>query len=173
MRRIALDILILIVTASTIWYLYTTYGDVAVTKLFGQQVETIYIESLALRVTVANDDAERKQGLSGVTELKELEGKLFVFDEAGEQGMWMKDMLMPIDIIWVNDDMQIVHIEERVAPNTYPKVFRSPVPARFVIEVNAFFVESFKIAVGDQVMIPAGLLPRDLREGLLFDERLQ
>lgn len=166
MSRIILDIIIMAVVATVVWYGYTTYGEKMFYSLFGNKTETIYIESMSLRVVVADSAEERVVGLSGVKELPELEGKLFIFDREGDYGMWMKDMLIPLDIIWIDNNFKIVHIAHNVKPDTYPQVFRSPTAARFVLEVNAFFAESFKLKVGDNVTIPAGSLPTDLRDRL-------
>ena len=164
MKRIVFDIFVILVAVGTIWYVYANYGEDIFAFLFGQQSSTIYIEDLAISVSVADEPEERRQGLSGVTELGELEGKLFVFEEEKQLGIWMKDMLMDIDILWINSDMEIVHIVEQVSPDTFPETFSNTEPAQFVLETNAFFVESFKIEEGDRVTIPAGLLPDELRK---------
>ena len=108
---------------------------------------------------------ERRQGLSGVDRLGEREGKLFVFDESGRYGIWMKDMNFAIDVFWIDENLRIVHIEENVLPSTYPAVFNTPEPARFILETNAFFADTFGISLGDRVGITANDLPADLREG--------
>jgi len=50
---------------------------------------------------------------------------LFVFEEPKIRSFWMKDMSFPIDIIWVDEGLEIVGIEKRISPNTYPKTFES------------------------------------------------
>jgi uncharacterized membrane protein (UPF0127 family) len=59
-----------------------------------------------------------------------------------------------LDILWVAEKGEIVHIEENVSPDTFPKSFSSPKPAFFVIEANAGFVASSSIALGDTVIVP-------------------
>ena len=173
MKRILFDILVIAVAATTIWYVYTNYGERILFSLFGEQADTIYIENLAIKVMVADEPDERKQGLSGVESLRELQGMLFVFDDSDTHGIWMKDMLIPLDIIWINDQFEIVYIERNATPESYPKVFSPREPARFVLEVNAFFSESFGVAVGDKVTIPASILPADLKERVVEDAFLQ
>ena len=173
MRRIILDFLIITVLVITVWYVYSKYERQVIGFFVPTSNEFININGLTLDVSIADDESERRSGLSGVKELKELEGKLFVFENEGRQGIWMKDMLIPLDILWINNELEIVHIEENISPDTYPTTFSSIEPARFVLEVNAFLVESFKIKVGDEVLIPADVLPRDIRRSIISDKELQ
>lgn len=166
LRRIMLDIVIFVAIIGSLFYLYQAYGKEAAIYLFGESKNTIFVDDLSVSVTIADTTEERRQGLSGVSSLPDKEGKLFIFDEEGDYGIWMKDMLIPIDILWVNNNMEIVHIEKNVKPESYPAVFNSRKPARFVLELNAFFSDTFKIKVGDKVTIPANDLPPDLVETL-------
>jgi uncharacterized membrane protein (UPF0127 family) len=80
--------------------------------------------------------------------------KLFVFGVPGNHSIWMKDMNYPLDILWVAEEGEIVHIEENVSPDSFPESFSSPTPAWFVVEANAGFVASNTIAIGDEVVLP-------------------
>jgi uncharacterized protein len=162
-RKIALDLIIILVLIVTTGHLYRTYGEEGARYLFGDPIDTIYINDLSIKVSIADSPEERRQGLSNQKSLPDKEGKLFVFDKSDYYGIWMKDMNFPIDIIWIDDERKIVHIEQNVSPNTYPTSYHPPIPARFVLEVNAFFASTFKIKVGDQVTIPDINLPSDLR----------
>jgi hypothetical protein len=98
--------------------------------------------------------SERIKGLSGTPFLPDNVVKLFAFGVAGEHSIWMKDMNYPIDIMWTTADGTIVHIEENVAPESFPESFASPEPAWFVIEASAGFVASNSVAIGDDVVLP-------------------
>lgn len=162
MRKVLHDITIIAVAVATVWYVYVTYGEQISLFLFGETDQTIYIDDLAISVSIADEPEEWQQGLSGVTELRELEGKLFIFPQEDRYSMWMRDMNLSLDIIWINDVFEIVHIEERVSPDTFPESFVSAEPARFVLEVNAFFTETFKLQVGDRVTLPPSIIPPDI-----------
>ncbi len=110
-------------------------------------------EKVPLRVKVLTTTEDLRKGLSGTVSLAPAEGRLFVFSGDGYRGIWMKDMLFPIDIIWVDAEGIIVSIEENVRPDTFPKTFEPPRPARFVIETNSYFATSFNIRVGDRVEV--------------------
>jgi uncharacterized membrane protein (UPF0127 family) len=79
----------------------------------------------------------RARGLSGRKNLARDRGMLFVFDEANQACMWMKDMHFSIDIVWLNKTKRVEHIAPNVSPNTYPRTFCSSSPATYVIELPA------------------------------------
>lgn len=166
--KFLIETIILIILAVTALFVYRTYWDDMQTALFGaDEGYTIYLASTALNVSVADEQHERILGLSGTPKLDDLQGKLFIFDKDAKHGIWMKDMLIPLDIIWIDKDLQVVHIEENVLPNTYPsKVFSSPVDARFVLEMNAFFVSSVKVRLGDRLTLPPTIVPADIKQNL-------
>jgi len=144
---------------------YEQYGDSVKQRLFGQSDEyVIYVNRVAFRVSVADDDTERKQGLSNIASLGQYEGKLFIFDKAAKHGIWMKDMLMPLDILWFNEKFELIHIESNISPDTYPAIFAPPSEARFVLEVNAYAVSSYAIPLGSLLTLPTAIIPGDLTE---------
>lgn len=162
-RHLVLDLIIVVTVIGTGFFLYQTYGDRVMNYLLGNQKVAMFVRDISVAVTIADSPEERSAGLGGVKELPANEGKLFIFGREGNYGFWMKNTLIPLDIIWINDNRKIVHIEENVKPDSYPTSYGSPVPARFVLEVNAFFVSTHKINLGDAVTIPAGYLPSDLQ----------
>lgn len=153
-----------VIAVGVIIHMY--WGDFIATFSQDNALYSIYIGNAAVEVTVADSDAERVKGLSGVEHLDPRQGKLFIFDMDAKPGIWMKDMKFPLDIVWVNRDFKVVHIEENVSPDTYPQVFYPPDDARFVLEVNAQFVNTFKIKEGDTMELPASLIPQDIRQTL-------
>lgn len=120
----------------------------------GEDRYAIQIGGSRFYVTVADSQEERIQGLSGTPSIGEREGKLFVFDRSDFHGIWMKDMNFPIDILWVDEDERVVHIEESVQPDTYPQTFRPREPARYVIELHANAVQEHRINKGQTVILP-------------------
>jgi hypothetical protein len=103
-------------------------------------------------VDVADTYLTLHQGLSGRKSLASNEGMFFVFDKPDTYGFWMKDMNFPIDIIWMDKDYKIIHIEKEVKPTTYPTVFYPTSGASYVFEVGAGETDSLHVAVGDRVV---------------------
>lgn len=165
--KFVIDVIVIIVVIVTSIFLYQNYWDEFKATLFEEEtVHTIYIGSSAISVTVADTEEERIKGLSGVVSLREREGKLFVFDRDGRFGIWMKEMNIPLDIIWIDKNLKIVHIVENVSPESFPEVFAPETDARFVLEMNAHFVSSLRAKVGDVLTLPSVLLPSDIKQNL-------
>jgi uncharacterized membrane protein (UPF0127 family) len=85
---------------------------------------------------VADTPGERQQGLSGRASLPPDAGMLFAYQEESELCFWMKDMHFPLDIIWLDAQRTVVHLEGHVSPDTYPGNFCAA-NAQYVIELNA------------------------------------
>jgi len=109
---------------------------------------TVTIGGVLVHVEVVDNDALRAQGLSGHAPLAPDEGMLFVFDADGIYPFWMKDMLFSIDILWLDAQGRVVHIEKNVSPETYPASFTPGSPARYVLEVPAGFADQHDIQIG-------------------------
>ena len=74
---------------------------------------------------------------------------IFVFDKDGDIPIWMKGMETSIDIIWLNDKKKVVHVENSVEPDFEPhQVYKSPMPARYVLETRAGTAKKFGIKPG-------------------------
>ncbi len=111
-------------------------GGVAILSVHDwSQTSVITVEGVDYRVRVVDTPKERTQGLSGTTTLAPDEGMLFVFEEAGLHGFWMKNMNYAIDILWLNDELKPVAVTKNISPNSFPTIFYPPVPVRYVLEI--------------------------------------
>ena len=114
----------------------------------------IQIGAVSLQASIADTPASRQKGLSNTPYLPEDIVKLFVFDTSDTWSFWMKDMNYAIDMMWVSEAGQVVHIEPSVQPETFPNTFQSPVPALYVIETVAGFAERNNISTSTLVNLP-------------------
>lgn len=114
----------------------------------------VSLGSEEITAVVADTKELREKGLIGRKNLKANEGMLFAFTEPGLHGFWMKDMQLPIDIIWFDENYQIVDVWERALPASYPKVFTPHTPAQFVLEVQAGYFEDHHLKTGNILKIP-------------------
>ena len=112
---------------------------------------TVTIAGKTLTVAVVDTNPARERGLSGTKKITDDQGMLFVFDTEDTYAFWMKDMLFPLDIIWLSSDLHIVYIQKNATPASYPTAFTPTAPARYVLEVNAGFSEKNNVHIGDQV----------------------
>jgi hypothetical protein len=101
-------------------------------------------------IEIAETDEQRQQGLMHRTELGERQGMLFLFPAEKILSFWMKDTIVPLDMIFVNDGMEIVTIHRDTIPSS-EQSYVSTKKSRYVVEVNAGFTEKSGIAVGDRV----------------------
>ncbi len=97
------------------------------------------------------NEADRARGLGGLKCIPDNQGMLFSHDAAGVHCYWMKDMKFAIDMIWLDKDKKIIHIEQNVKPETYPKSFCPNGPAYYVLEVNTGKTYEFNWQTGMQL----------------------
>ncbi len=114
----------------------------------------VTLAGVPVLASVADTMSTRIEGLSNTPYLPDNVVKLFAFGVPGTHSIWMKDMNYPLDIIWIAEQGEIVHIEENVSPDTFPESFGSPTPAWFVVEANAGFVAEHDVQVGEELVIP-------------------
>jgi uncharacterized membrane protein (UPF0127 family) len=91
----------------------------------------------AFTLEVAETDAARARGYMGRGEVGPREGMLFVFQEPGRHSFWMKNCLVPLDIVWLDDAFRVVHVAEKQTPCPADGPCPSIVPlrpARYALE---------------------------------------
>ena len=102
-----------------------------------------------VRVQVADDDAERAKGLMFVTEMAEDEGMLFVWPDKAVRSFWMRNTLIPLDLMFIEDE-RIVRIVTGVPLDESGLV--SGMPVDKVLEVNGGWAARHGVGVGDLVI---------------------
>jgi hypothetical protein len=103
-----------------------------------------------LQVEVMVSDEDRAMGLMFRPSLPQDRGLLFVFDSSEFHGFWMKNCRFPIDMVWLDDAKQVVHVAEAVPPcKAEPCPVYQPLRrARYVVELNAGQARREKAIVG-------------------------
>lgn len=95
---------------------------------------TISIGNKSYSVEVAKTEEEKAKGLSNRKELKSNEGMLFDFsDDIGEKSFWMKDTLIALDVIFINEDQEVISVHKG-EPNSEEPITEDNV--MYVLEVN-------------------------------------
>jgi uncharacterized membrane protein (UPF0127 family) len=120
------------------------------------QAKVILNDDFELTAYVAITNDQQVKGLSVKDHLKENEGMLFVYEQPTRQGFWMKDMRFPIDIIWLDSNGTVVHIEHNLQPciMTFAFICPSYIPdsdSLYVLETVAGFSKKHSIKVGTNV----------------------
>lgn len=125
-------------------------------KLRSQAVYQAEIDGWILNLEVVDDYLARSQGLAGRKNLPADYGMLFVFSDKKIRNFWMKNMLVPIDIIWISDN-RIVGIEPNVLPEPGVSdreltLYRSPLAVDQVLEVRAGLATEQNWQIGTEIV---------------------
>lgn len=115
------------------------------------QKTTISIDGFNVSMAIASTDEQRIRGLSGLEKMNENEGMVFLFDEPSKQGFWMNKMNFPIDIIWLDTNSKVVHIEKKLEPCKIflaCPVYNPQVDSLYVIELRSGFTDDHSIENG-------------------------
>lgn len=105
---------------------------------------TIKINNKEYKVKEARTEEQKKKGLQGIEELPEDEGMLFYFDPPEEVSMWMKDVPIPLDIIFFNEDQEVTAIHHGKPDDENLITVKE---TAFVLELN----KDSGIRVGDEL----------------------
>lgn len=141
----------------------------------------ILVNGRAVSVLLADTGQKRIRGLSGRNVIG-ADGMLFIFPNADSHGIWMKEMMFPLDLFWLADAderglqsaqmvadgrisvnqrrhqresavLVVVDMKENVAPETFPEVFYPKERAQYVLETNAGFARDTAVSVGDRISV--------------------
>ena len=125
------------------YYTFTKEGELTFTDSLGTLKAKIDLE-------IADNEYERQLGLMNRKEMKENEGMLFIFPRQDYQSFWMRNTLISLDIMFVNDQKEIITIHKNtkiLSETSYP----SSAPSIYVVETLAGFADRHNIQVGDKI----------------------
>lgn len=121
---------------------------------------TIKIDNVVLEVQIADTDPLRTQGLMFQEELPFDQGMLFVFEGEERRSIWMLNMQFSLDILWLDIEGNILHIEKNVPPcktaletATCPSYKGDNKLAKYVLEVTSGFVDEYSITENSKLEI--------------------
>jgi len=106
-------------------------------------------------VEIADSQNERVEGLMNRETLSENSGMLFVFDRLDFHSFWMKNTLIPLDIIWIGKEGEVVFIKKDFKPCKTENcpIVTSDKKALYALEVNAGMVDKIDLKIGDRADI--------------------
>ncbi|PID34493.1 MAG: hypothetical protein CR971_03000 [candidate division SR1 bacterium] len=106
------------------------------------------------KVQIADTDEKRRKGLMFVEQLPEDEGMLFTYDQEGSYTFWMKNTLIPLDMIWINKNKKIVDIQTAQPCKTEEcPVYTPKGKAQYVLELNAEITKKYGIQIGQKLAL--------------------
>ncbi len=101
-------------------------------------------------IEIAQDDYSREKGLMYRRNMAENQGMLFIFDNEEPRFFWMKNTYISLDIIYVSSNKTIVSIQKSAIPLSEESL-PSNIAAKYVVEVNAGFVDRYGIKEGEKI----------------------
>ncbi len=100
---------------------------------------------------IASNDIERARGLMYRNKMEENQGMFFLFEREQTQSFYMRNTLIPLDIIYINSKMKIVDIYKSTNPMDETSL-PSAAPAQYVVEINGGLCEKYGIEIGDLIV---------------------
>ena len=125
-------------------------------KTGGQTQTSIYIGKNLIKINaeLADDNQERENGLMFREHLNKNSGMLFVFENEEQQTFWMKNTLIPLDIIFIDKAFKIIDIKYAIPCDKGPcRLYESTKPAKYVLEMNGNFTLINNIKIGDSLIL--------------------
>ncbi len=102
------------------------------------------------KIEIADSPYERQTGLMYRDILEEQHGMLFIFENSELRGFYMKNTLIPLDLIFIDKDYEIVHIYSKAKPYETASI-SSQLPAKYVFEINGGLSEQIGIQKGMKI----------------------
>ena len=137
------------------WNLTLWLAAVGASTLVHAATANVELAGHRFVVEIAADNASRELGLMFRTRMAADHGMLFVFDQPAVQTFWMKNTLIPLDMLFFDHDYRLVNVQRRVPPchqDPCP-VYASTGPAQYVLELNGGEAEKLDLKRGDKLTV--------------------
>ncbi len=110
-------------------------------------------EKIQLTAEIADSTEEREKGLMDRKELADGNGMLFVFPDSAERKFWMKNTLIPLDLLFFDENKSVVSSVESMQPCDTPacQTYDSYIPAEYALELPTGFIAKHKVKLGDKL----------------------
>lgn len=117
---------------------------------------SVTLKGQRFTVEIADDDQERARGLMFRRDLPSDHGMLFVFPEAAWQSFWMRNCLIPLDILYFDADARFVSGHFNAPPCNADQCpsYPSEGPAKYVLELNGGVGRELGLVAGDRLTLP-------------------
>ncbi|NRB83180.1 MAG: DUF192 domain-containing protein [Winogradskyella sp.] len=103
-----------------------------------------------LDIEIADNAYETQTGLMYRSQLGQNQGMLFIFPDMQMRSFYMKNTKIPLDIIYINDQMEIVSFQKHAKPFDETSL-PSDAPAKYVLEINAGLSDSWQLEMNDKI----------------------
>ncbi len=122
-----------------------------------QNGHRVSINDQSYAIELADTDQSREMGLMFRQQMEDDTGMLFIFPDTKIRAFWMKNTLIPLDILYFDQHRKLVSISENTPPckNTTTRCpnYPSAKPAKYVLEINAGLSQKYGYKAGDELII--------------------
>lgn len=116
------------------------------------RADEVCFKQTCFQVEVASTPDERRRGLQRRREMAPDAGMLFIFPQSRPYRFWMKDTLIPLDMIWLDENGRVVDIRTAVPCQADPCPTYAPQgAAKYVLELNAGVAEAVGMKIGGKL----------------------
>lgn len=138
-----------------LFFVFLRFRGIDLFPDFGRNSAKVTVNNQVFDIEIANDDNEQIEGLSNRESLDRDSGMLFVFEEKGRHGFWMKNVNFPLDLIYISDN-KIVDIiknaEPKSATDTNIPIYEPREDANYVLEINGGLSDEYGFEIGQEVV---------------------
>lgn len=121
---------------------------------FRKSKDLVCINGKCVEVLIADNQVSREKGLMFEKELCSSCGMLFNFESSGKYGFWMKNTLIPLDIIWIDSDYRIIdYVNADTCIDTECISYYPEKIYKYALEVNQGYFIKNNLSIGDKVEI--------------------
>lgn len=135
----------------------TIYGVNAENRqAFATATITFVTQRLEVNVEIASTREQRELGLMHRTSLGQNHGMLFTYPDQAPRSVWMKNTLLPLDVLFLANDGRIVAMLDNLQPCASDPcpIYNSQVAAMYMLELNAGFIRGKQLEIGQTLRLP-------------------
>jgi uncharacterized membrane protein (UPF0127 family) len=129
----------------------TTTGSTTAATAPAAGPSVVFPDGTAIHVEIASDDPTREQGLMYRDVLPADRGMIFMFPQNGTYPFWMKNTLIPLDMIWIDETKKVNFVASDVPPckaDPCPSFGSTTIASRYVLETAAGVAKKHNVVPG-------------------------
>lgn len=135
-----------------IGFFFVIWCAIFFTNYYQYKIPQVCNKNMCFTVEIADTPTEREKGLMNRESMAENHGMLFIFLASDFYNFWMKNTLIPLDIIWLDDQMNVVRIlTAQPCETDFCEIYKPGALAKYVVEFNEWTAEKYGIAEWDRV----------------------
>lgn len=151
-RKYAILSILIALSAAALAFFYASYTRDAKTSE-NDNAPKICLKNKCFDVEIAKTEEEKGIGLMNIKYLDSDNGMLFLFENEDIYNFWMKNTLIPLDIIWIDKNKKVVFIKENAIPCNFEdcEIFYPNQKAKYVLEINGGLAEKYGLKFGSKI----------------------